>query len=217
MISGKNVRYIEDGDLFNSNADVLVNSVNIKGIMGAGIAREFKKKFPEMYKEYSKACKRGEVYVLARFEVDLKEPKKPKLIVHEVYDWKPHIWVGERDGKKFIVLNFPTKIYWDLPSDYKIIEAGLKWLRDNIDLLSEKLGRKVRKIAMPQIGTGYGYLEWEKVKSLIERYLSNIDVEVEVYLNYSKSKSKKIPKNTSEKKSEHKKLKDRRITDFINS
>ena len=216
MMSHKNIRYIEDGDLFESDADVLVNSVNVKGVMGAGIAREFKKRFPEMYREYNKACKRGEVYVLARFEVDLREPKKPKIIVHEVYDWKPHIWVGDRDGRKFIVLNFPTKIYWDLPSDYKIVKAGLKWLRDNIDLLSEKLGRNVRKIAMPQIGTGYGYLEWERVKSLIEKYLSDIDVEVEVYLNYSKSKSKGR-QSSSEKKSKLKKLKDRRVTDFIES
>ena len=115
------------------------------------------------------------------------------------------------------MLNFPTKNYWDLPSDYKIVEAGLKWLRYNIDLLSEKLGRDVRKIAMPQIGAGYGYLEWGKVKSLIEKYLSNIDVEVEVYLNYSKSKSKEKSKNISERKSEPKKLKDKRITDFVNS
>jgi len=211
------IRYVSDRSIFDSDADILVNSVNIKGIMGAGIAREFKKRFPEMYKEYNRACRRGEIYVLARFEVDLKESKKPKLIVYEIYDWRPHIWVGERDGRRFIVLNFPTKIYWDLPSDYKIVEAGLKWLRDNIDLLSEKLGRKVRKIAMPQIGTGYGYLEWEKVKNLIEKYLSNIDVEIEVYLNYSKSKSKEKSENTSEKKSESKKIKDRRITDFINS
>jgi len=81
------IRYVSDRSIFDSDADVLVNSVNIKGIMGAGITREFKKRFPEMYKEYSKACKRGEVYVLARFEVDLREPKKPKIIVHEVYDW----------------------------------------------------------------------------------------------------------------------------------
>ncbi len=185
----KNIKYIK-GNIFESDADVLINSVNIKGIMGAGIAKEFMKRFRKMYEEYRKACRRGDIYILARFEVDLKAPKRPKLIVHEVYDWKPHIWVGDRNGKKFIVLNFPTKIYWDLPSDYKIIESGLKWLRNNINLLSEKLGRKVRKIAMPQIGTGYGYLEWRKVKNLIEKYLSNIGVEVEVYLNYSKSKKR---------------------------
>jgi len=212
MIDGKNIEYIENGDIFNSDADVLVNSVNIKGVMGAGIAREFKKRFPEMYKDYVRACRRGEIYVLARFEVDLKEPKKHRLIIHKIYDWKPHIWIGERNGQKFIVLNFPTKIYWDLPSDYKIIEVGLKWLRDNIDSLSEKLGRKVKKIAMPQLGAGYGNLEWEKVKNLIEKYLSNIGVEVEVFLNYSKSSKKK---SETKGRSEHKKLKDMKVTDYI--
>ncbi len=208
-----NIEYIENGDIFNSNADVLVNSVNIKGVMGAGIAREFKKRFPEMYKDYIKACRRGEIYVLARFEVDLREPKKPRLTIHEIYDWKPHIWIGKRNGRKFIVLNFPTKIYWDLPSDYKIIEFGLKWLRNNIDSLSGMLGRKVKKIAMPQLGAGYGYLEWKKVKNLIEENLSDIDVKVEVFLNYFKSNREKS-KNETRGKFEHKKPKDTKITDY---
>ncbi len=177
-----NIKYITDRKIFESDADVLINSVNVKGVMGAGIAREFKKRFPEMYKDYLKACRKGEIRIRAKFIVDLKDPKKPLLKILEIYDWRPHIWISEANDKKRIILNFPTKIYWDLPSDYRIIKAGLEWLRKNIDLLSQKLGRKIKKIAMPQIGCGLGGLEWKKVKNLIEHYLSDTGIEIEIYI-----------------------------------
>ena len=185
------VIYVQDKSIFESDADVLVNSTNVKGVMGAGIAREFKRRFPEMFRDYKKACRRGDTRILARFEVDLKDSKNPKLVIYNIYDWKPHVWVERKNSKDFIILNFPTKIYWDLPSDYKIIEAGLKWIRDNLSFLSEKLGRKIKKIAIPQIGTGYGGLEWNTVKNLIEEYLGDLDIFVEVYLNYKNSKQQK--------------------------
>jgi len=176
------IKYFYYRSIFDSDADVLVNSVNIKGIMGAGIAREFARRFPDMYKDYRRACRKGDVYVYGRFEIRLKGKAK-KLIVHEIYDWRPHIWIGMHKGRKVLILNFPTKIYWDLPSDYKIIEAGLKWLRDNIDILSNKLGRKIRKIAMPQLGCNLGKLQWSKVKELIEKYFKDHEVIVEVFIH----------------------------------
>jgi len=182
--------YVHDKNIFDSDADVLVNSTNVKGVMGAGIAREFKRRFPEMYKDYKRACRKGDTRILARFEIDLKDSKNPRLIVYEIYDWKPHIWIEKNSSRDFIILNFPTKIYWDLPSDYKIIEAGLKWIRDNLNFLSEKLGRVIKKIAIPQIGTGYGRLDWNTVKNLIKKYLGDLDILIEVYLNYKKDKQK---------------------------
>ena len=182
--------YVQDKNIFDSDADVLVNSTNVKGVMGAGIAREFKRRFPEMYKDYKRACRKGDTRILARFEIDLKDSKNPRLIVYEIYDWKPHIWIEKNSCRDFIILNFPTKIYWDLPSDYKIIEAGLKWIRDNLNFLSEKLGREIKKIAIPQIGTGYGRLDWNTVKNLIKKYLGDLDILIEVYLNYKKDKQK---------------------------
>ncbi len=182
--------YVHDKNIFDSDADVLVNSTNVKGVMGAGIAREFKRRFPEMYKDYKRACRKGDTRILARFEIDLKDSKNPRLIVYEIYDWKPHIWIEKNSSRDFIILNFPTKIYWDLPSDYKIIEAGLKWIRDNLNFLSEKLGREIKKIAIPQIGTGYGRLDWNTVKNLIKKYLGDLDILIEVYLNYKKDKQK---------------------------
>ncbi len=213
------VVYIQNKSIFDSDADVLVNSTNVKGVMGAGIAREFKRRFPEMFKDYKKACRKGDTRILAKFEVDLRDYKNPKLIICNIYDWKPHVWVERKNGKDFIILNFPTKIYWDLPSDYKIIEAGLKWIRNNLSFLSEKLGRKIKKIAIPQIGAGYGGLEWNTVKNLIEEYLGDLDVLVEVYLNYEKGRQEqKILVNNSKiniKSNQNKNIKSKpNLSDF---
>jgi len=183
------VRYNSRKSLFDSDADVLVNSVNIKGIMGAGIAKEFARRFPEMYKDYRRACRKGEVYIYAKFEVYIKDKIK-RLKVHEIYDWRPHIWVGAYKGRRILILNFPTKIYWDLPSDYKIIEAGLRWLRSNIDKLSKELGQEIRKIAMPQLGCNLGGLKWSKVKELIEKYFKDHEVEIEVFIYTPRRKSR---------------------------
>ena len=183
--------YINDRSIFDSDADLIINSVNVKGVMGAGIAREFKKRYPQMFKEYVKACRKKVIRVLAKFIVDYKDPNNPKLEVIEIYEWKPHIWVfSNLNNRKRIILNFPTKIYWDLPSDYKIIEAGIKWLKENIDVLSEKIGRKIEKIAMPKIGCGLGGLNWDKVKEIIKRYFSDSDIIIEVYVHSEKRKAK---------------------------
>ena len=79
---------ISDRSIFDSDADVLVNSTNVKGIMGAGIAKEFKERFSKMFKDYKRACRTGKTYILAKFEVDLKDKNNPKIKVYEVYDWK---------------------------------------------------------------------------------------------------------------------------------
>ncbi|MEM4155582.1 MAG: hypothetical protein QXQ38_02520, partial [Archaeoglobaceae archaeon] len=158
---------------------------------GAGIAREFKKRFPDMFRDYAKACKRQSIRIEGVFGIEIGEKTKI-LEVMEIWDWKPHLWKTNYRGKDIIILNFPSKIYWDLPSHLKIIEAGLKWIRGNLNTLSEELGRSVKKLALPQIGVGYGGLKWEDVKKLIEEYLSGLrDVEVELYLNYTKQEKQK--------------------------
>lgn len=87
------------GDLFHSPAKVLVNTVNLVGVMGKGIAKDFKTIFPEMFQEYQKLC------------------EKDKLGIGKLQLWRgPHKWV----------LNFPTKKHWRYPSKPEYIEAGLK-------------------------------------------------------------------------------------------
>ena len=99
------IRFIK-GNIFDSNAKTLVNTVNCVGIMGKGLAKEFKLRFPSMYKEYVNACRRG-----------------------ELRSGRPFIY---RDLVKN-VLCFPTKDNWKGPSKYEFIEAGLKAIAENYE------------------------------------------------------------------------------------
>lgn len=97
------IKYIT-GNILDSNAQALVNTVNTMGIMGKGIALQFKKAYPNNYKAYEKACKNKEVMVGKMFvTVD------------------SNTTTGER-----IIINFPTKTNWRKPSEYKYIEDGLE-------------------------------------------------------------------------------------------
>lgn len=96
------------GNLFNSNAQVITNTVNCVGVMGKGIALQFKNKFPEMFLDYKRKCDSGEL----------------KL-------GRPYLWTsGEVQ-----VLNFPTKGHWKENSNLQDIESGLKYLAENYEKL----------------------------------------------------------------------------------
>lgn len=86
------------GNLFDSKAQVLVNPVNLNGIMGKGLALEFKKRYPEMFERYRELC------------------KKRKFLPGQLWLYK---------GSDPWILNFPTKISWCDASDLKLIEKGL--------------------------------------------------------------------------------------------
>src|SRR5438128_2737868 len=96
---------IEDarGNLLNADAEALVNTVNCVGVMGKGIALQFKQAYPEMAKAYERACARGEV-------------RPGHMMVWET---------GELSGPRFVV-NFPTKRHWKGRSSYEDIETGLE-------------------------------------------------------------------------------------------
>ena len=91
------IRYIE-GDIFNSPAQVLVNTVNTVGVMGKGIALEFKKRYPDMFQTYKEIC-------------DKRKLKTGSLVLC----YEPDHWI----------LLFPTKEHWRNPSRLDYIEAGL--------------------------------------------------------------------------------------------
>lgn len=145
--------HYKTGNLFDSKAEALVNTVNTVGVMGKGIALQFKNIFPNNYKLYSNACKN-------------KELKVGQLLVTEEESLLT--------GKKFII-NFPTKTNWRLPSEYKYIEDGLAEL---VKVIRE---RNIRSIAIPPLGSGNGGLDWNKVKQIMEKHLSDIDCEIFIY------------------------------------
>lgn len=141
------------GDLFESNAEALVNTVNTVGIMGKGIALQFKKTFPENNKAYIKACKNGTLKI------------GTLLITKE-----KALHTGEK-----IIINFPTKTDWRKPSEYSYIESGLDALKKALT------DQHIKSIAIPPLGAGNGGLNWNKVKSLIEDRLSDVDCDIYLY------------------------------------
>lgn len=146
------IQYIE-GNLLESKAQALVNTVNTVGVMGKGIALQFKNQFPNNSKIYNKACKEETIAI-------------GKLLVTE-----DESLLG---GKKIIV-NFPTKKDWRQPSEYEYIEKGL------IDLVNVIQEKKIKSIAIPPLGAGNGGLDWSKVKVLMEKYLSSLETDIYIY------------------------------------
>jgi O-acetyl-ADP-ribose deacetylase (regulator of RNase III) len=146
------IKYIT-GNIFDSSARALVNTVNTMGIMGKGIALQFKKNYPNNYKAYEAACKKGEVKVGKMF-VTLDS--------------------SAASGEKLII-NFPTKTDWKKPSEYKYIEDGL----DNLTEVIKDY--QIKSIAIPPLGAGNGGLNWEKVKKIIEQKLRGAEADIYVY------------------------------------
>lgn len=134
------------GDIFAENVEALVNSVNCVGVMGRGIALQFKNMFPENFKSYTAACKRNEV-------------KPGRMFVHES---------GQMTNPRYII-NFPTKRHWRGKSRLEDIEAGLE------DLVREIERRNIRSIAIPPLGTSLGGLSWAEVRPRMESTLGALD------------------------------------------
>ena len=142
----------KEGNILDEKADALVNTVNTVGIMGKGIALQFKLAFPENYKAYKDAVNRNEIV-----------PGKVQIVP-----------VNDINGVKYIV-NFPTKAHWRYPSKIKWIEDGLN------DLKIKLLKSDIKSIAIPPLGCGNGGLTWNNVKPLIEQYLIGLDIDIIVY------------------------------------
>lgn len=145
---------IVKGDLLKQETDAIVNTVNCVGIMGKGIALQFKRKWPENFKAYEKACKAGQVRTGKMFVLDLG-------MLH--------------NGKPEFIINFPTKNHWREKSKLSYIEEGLQ------DLVRVIREQNIKSIAIPPLGCGNGGLDWDVVRKLIEDSLSGIDVDVRLF------------------------------------
>ena len=145
------IHYLE-GNILESKATALVNTVNLEGIMGKGIALQFKKQFPYNYKLYKKACENGSIGI-------------GKLFIT-----KEQTMFGLK-----IIINFPTKTDWRKPSEYVYIEKGLD------DLIRVISNYQIDSIAIPPLGSGNGGLNWEIVKTMIEDKLASLQIDIMVY------------------------------------
>ncbi len=141
------------GDFFDFDASIRVNTVNCVGVMGAGVALEFKKRYPDMYKDYVHRCKSGEI--------------KPGI---------PTVWKSSNFFDENIeIVNFPTKNHWRRPSKYEYIEQGLEWLSQFLS------NRPDATVTLPALGCGHGGLDWKIVKELINRHLEFTPANVLVF------------------------------------
>jgi O-acetyl-ADP-ribose deacetylase (regulator of RNase III) len=145
------IRY-KKGDLLKTDAEALVNTVNTVGVMGKGIALQFKNQFPNNYKMYREAC------ITGNFKVGQILVMKDGDLMREKY-----------------ILNFPTKEHWKSNSQYSYIESGLNNLKQVL------LENNIKSVAIPPLGCGNGGLDWEKVKLMIEATLKDLPVEIQVY------------------------------------
>jgi O-acetyl-ADP-ribose deacetylase (regulator of RNase III) len=103
-----NFEFIHQGDIFNSGCMALVNPVNCKGVMGKGLAKEFKKRFPRNFQIYKDKCAEGHL-------------QTGRILIHQ------------ENGH--IIMNFPTKDDWRSPSEYHYIDSGMKFLATQLKFL----------------------------------------------------------------------------------
>lgn len=156
------------GNLLEANVEALVNTVNTVGVMGKGIALQFKKAFPENFHAYARACERGEVQPGKMLTVDMNRLSNPRFII-----------------------NFPTKRDWKHKSRLKDIELGLPALIEDVRRL------KIASIAVPPLGCGNGGLNWSDVRPLIEAAFAQVpDVRVLLFAPHGTPPAAAMPVNT---------------------
>lgn len=142
----------QGGDIFFASTEALVNPVNCVGVMGKGLALQFKKLWPSNYDAYKLACERGDIGI-------------GKVFAYET---------GHHNVR--FIINFATKNHWKNQSSLVDIEAGLA------DLVNKVRDLSITSIAIPALGCGLGGLKWDDVRPLIEAAFASLpDVRVMLY------------------------------------
>src|SRR5271166_5199153 len=144
---------IAEGNILDSDVEALVNTVNTVGVMGKGIALQFKRAFPDMVLAYEAVCKANQLQPGQMHVFDRGSMFNPRYVI-----------------------NFPTKRHWKGKSKLADIEAGLE------ALVEELTTRDIKSVAIPPLGCGHGGLDWGEVRPLIERAMARApDVEALIY------------------------------------
>ncbi|MDC9620442.1 macro domain-containing protein [Xenorhabdus sp. XENO-7] len=166
---------LTSGDILRADAEAIVNTVNCVGVMGRGIALQFKNAWPDNFKAYAVACKRKEVQPGNMFIFETDQLANPRFII-----------------------NFPTKRHWRGASRMEDIDSGLKALVEDIKKYD------IKSIAIPPLGAGLGGLDWELVRKKIETAMSELaEVHVLIYQpkgapeNDRMAHHKEVPKMTA--------------------
>jgi O-acetyl-ADP-ribose deacetylase (regulator of RNase III) len=143
------------GDMFESGAQAYVVPVNCQGTAGAGLAKQFKKRYPRWYREYRMFCKAGNL--------------SPGFVLSTTL-LKPMLDEGPDE-----ILSFPTKTRWRWPAQIQFVEMSMH------GLLSVVNREDIKSVAMPHVGCGLGGLKWKDVKAILDKYLPQQRALYEVY------------------------------------
>ena len=160
-----------EGNLLQAPADALINTVNTEGVMGKGIALQFKEAFDLNYRLYRQAC------------------KEQRVRVGEMFVTETHELVGPR-----FIINFPTKRHWKENSRLEYITEGLEDLKRVI----AEYG--IKSVAMPPLGCGNGGLDWQQVRPIIVQAMADVTVPIQLYEpSATISKRKRKPEAAAQK------------------
>lgn len=165
--------YYTNGNIFDCEAEAIVNTVNCVGVMGRGLALQFKNKYPQNFQAYQHACQLGQVQIGKMFVFQTNSLLNPKFII-----------------------NFPTKNHWRGNSRIEYIESGLQ------DLASIINQYQIRSIAIPPLGAGLGGLNWHDVNNKIKQALSDLkNIDIYIYepdnVIQKQTKTQQIPNMTT--------------------
>lgn len=133
------------GNLLHAPVEALVNPVNCVGVMGKGLALQFKSAYPTNFSAYRQACSTGSLHPGTTLVHDLGVNAFPRYLI-----------------------NVPTKRHWRDSSRIEDIRAGLAALIEAVRFYT------IRSIAIPPLGCGLGGLAWDTVKPLIESACASI-------------------------------------------
>jgi O-acetyl-ADP-ribose deacetylase (regulator of RNase III) len=159
----------KSGNLLEADVDALVNTVNTVGVMGKGIALQFKQAFPGNFAAYEKAAQREEIVTGKMFVYELGQFSRP-----------------------YYIINFPTKRHWRARARLDDIKAGL------VDLIQVIRQKNICSIAIPPLGCGFGGLDWEDVRPMIFSALEEVpQVHAWVYPPTGQPPAEKMPVATN--------------------
>ncbi|MFN3130285.1 macro domain-containing protein [Roseibium sp.] len=138
----------KSGNIFVGRTEAIVNAVNCIGVMGKGIALEFKRRWPDYFADYKSRCKRKSILT---GQVTVYESNN--LLAAEEFRY---------------LISFPTKLHWRTPSKIEFIDTGLA------DLTEKTVEFGIKSMALPALGCGNGGLDWSEVKPIIQARLSTV-------------------------------------------
>ena len=159
----KNELKIVKGDLFTHSGGVLAHGVNAAGAMGAGIAVLFKARWPEMYEEYRRECKEGNIIPGMSWKWDERSA---------YYNSR----TKAAEESTALIYNLAIKSHWRNPASYNAIEASVD------AMLADMAANKFFCVAMPWIGCGLGGLNQQHVTKILKRCLAKVDHECEIWV-----------------------------------